>query len=146
MPTDKTTVDADDMPNSDDIATLVDAERFNRDIFRKAGVAHQDDDDAHTRERHPCGVCREPLAPHHEYCPVCGNPATKETRELQQSATTSAADGLSELSAAERRAFIADMLGHIQDDGSLLGIHDTPASPSSSESSSGSSTSSSSRR
>jgi len=122
----------------------IDAERFNRDIFRKAGVAHQDDDDAHTRERHPCGVCREPLAPHHEYCPVCGEPATKETRELQKSATKSAAKGLAELSAAERRAFVADMLGRIQDDGSLLGTHESPSS--SSESASESSTSSSSRR
>lgn len=117
--------------NTDMWATYVhiSAEQFNSDIFQKAGLV--DDEDEQTPERHPCGVCREPLAPHHEYCPVCGTPATPETRELQSEATSSTGSGLAQLNEAERREFVADMLTEIHEDPSILGHQDSPSSSSS---------------
>lgn len=42
----------------------------NADIFREAGVVEASD--GPDRVRKPCGQCRTPLAPHHEFCPQCG--------------------------------------------------------------------------
>ncbi|GGL55414.1 tyrosine-type recombinase/integrase [Halocalculus aciditolerans] len=58
--------------------------QHNDDIFAAAGIIESDD--GPDSERHPCGNCKETLAPHHEYCPRCGQPATPETRNLQQEA------------------------------------------------------------
>ncbi len=49
------------------------------DIFREAGLV--EGEEGPDRVRKPCGNCREPLAPHHEFCPVCGRPASERARE-----------------------------------------------------------------
>ena len=59
-------------------------EEHNKDIFQAAGVT-ESDDEGPARERHPCGNCRETLAPQHEFCPNCGAPATMDAREALQS-------------------------------------------------------------
>jgi integrase len=50
------------------------SEEHNTDIFREAGVV--DDEDGPDRVRKPCGNCRTPVAPHHEFCPQCGAAVT----------------------------------------------------------------------
>jgi integrase len=52
----------------------VTTEEHNDDIFRQAGVV--DDETGPDRVRKPCGQCRTPIAPHHEYCPQCGSAVT----------------------------------------------------------------------
>jgi integrase/RNA polymerase subunit RPABC4/transcription elongation factor Spt4 len=53
------------------------------DIFREAGLI--EGEDSPDKVRKPCGNCREPLAPHHEFCPLCGSPATEEARRTVES-------------------------------------------------------------
>lgn len=48
------------------------------DIFREAGLI--EGEDGPEKVRKPCGNCREPLAPHHEFCPVCGRAASERAR------------------------------------------------------------------
>lgn len=55
-------------------------EEHNQDIFQAAGVT-SNNDEGPNRERHPCGNCRETLAPQHEFCPSCGAPASMDARE-----------------------------------------------------------------
>jgi integrase/recombinase XerD len=54
------------------------AEDMNEQIFADAGVI--DSSDGVEKQRHPCGNCRETLAPHHSFCPKCGEPATPAAR------------------------------------------------------------------
>jgi len=49
------------------------SEEHNADIFREAGVLESDDGPERVRKH--CGNCREALAPRHEFCPNCGEPA-----------------------------------------------------------------------
>jgi len=49
----------------------VSSDEHNEDIFRAAGVIS--DDAGPETVRKECGNCRSALAPHHEYCPQCGN-------------------------------------------------------------------------
>lgn len=46
----------------------------NTDIFRSVGLV--DAEAGPDKVRKPCGNCRAPLAPRHEFCPNCGSPAT----------------------------------------------------------------------
>jgi len=51
----------------------------NADIFRSVGLV--DAETGPDMVRKPCGNCREPLAPRHEFCPNCGSPATAAASE-----------------------------------------------------------------
>lgn len=55
------------------------AEDMNEQIFADAGVI--DSSDGIDKQRHPCGNCRETLAPHHRHCPKCGSAVSPEARE-----------------------------------------------------------------
>lgn len=70
----------------------VTAEQMNEEIFADAGIV--EDDDSLSRERKRCGTCREPLAPHVQYCPRCGEPATPDARETRDQAVQSTTAGL----------------------------------------------------
>lgn len=105
-------------------------EEHNKDIFATAGLV-DDTDDGPSKERRPCGNCQEPLAPHHQYCPRCGEAATGATRERKAEALSSLADGLAELDDAGRRRFVAQLLQEVDADPSMLGTHESPSSSSS---------------
>ena len=103
----------------------------NNDIFSHAGVGDSEDE---TRpERHPCGNCGETLAPHHEVCPRCFTAATREMRELFNSALASLGDGQAEVEDLKRRKVRALVQRGLLEDATVLGDHEAP--PSSSESS-----------
>ncbi|WP_331232748.1 site-specific integrase [Natronorarus salvus] len=52
----------------------ISSDEHNDDIFREAGLL--DPDDGPDRVRKDCGNCRTAIAPHHEFCPNCGQPAS----------------------------------------------------------------------
>lgn len=70
------------------------AEEHNDDIFAAVGIG--DAEDGPDRERVPCGNCRQPVAPHHEYCPTCGTAATPERRSMVDTAEELAIDDLAD--------------------------------------------------
>ena len=49
----------------------ISSDEHNKDIFRAAGVITADEGPETVRKE--CGNCRSALAPHHEFCPQCGN-------------------------------------------------------------------------
>lgn len=102
------------------------SEEHNDDIFRRAGLG-DDDADGPSAERHPCGNCREPLAPHHAYCPRCGAAATPETRELQDKAQDSLGRGMATIEDMDRREFRALVARELRLDPSKLGQADSPS-------------------
>lgn len=108
------------------------ADEHNSDIFAAAGVL-EDDDAGPSAERSSCGLCQEPLAPHHDYCPRCGEAVSEQARQLKNSAIDSLAEALAEIDDPNRRAAIAEILQNVEADPSGLGSHASP--PSSSESS-----------
>lgn len=111
----------------------ISAEEHNEAIWEKAGVVDADEDSPDQRRRR-CGNCTETLAPHHEYCPQCGEAVGKQARELRDEATSSIADGMVEVGDMSRREFRAFVLEQIQDDPSTLGTHESPSSSDSSSS------------
>lgn len=103
------------------------SEEHNADIFAHAGIGETDD--GADGERRPCSNCTEPLAPHHEYCPKCGEPATAESRSRQQNAIASLGAGGVDLEDMSRREFRAFMLRIVQSDGRVAAPHDEDPSP-----------------
>lgn len=105
----------------------LEAEELNDDIFAAAGVTDPDEDRSDPR-RQSCGNCREPLAPHHEYCPRCGDAATPDTRNAIQEWQAEGLEELGEgdLTASERRIVAAALraarannsaAGHVESSG-----------------------------
>lgn len=107
------------------------SEELNDAIYQETGQAEPADE--HTTERRNCGNCRETLAPHHEYCPRCGAPASEATRELKQEATSAIATGMVAAEDLSDREFRALVLRHLELDPSDLGGHESPPSPGSSD-------------
>lgn len=108
------------------------ADEHNSDIFEAAGVL-ECESEGPSAERDTCGLCQEPLAPHHDYCPRCGEPVTERSRQLKNSAIDSLAEALATVDDPDRRAAIAELLQGVEADPSTLGTHESP--PSSSDSS-----------
>lgn len=52
----------------------ISSSEHNEDIFREAGIL--EDDQGPDRVRKNCGTCQAALAPHHDWCPNCGQPAS----------------------------------------------------------------------
>lgn len=90
-------------------------EEHNADIFRAAGVLDDTEDaGGQSAVRHPCGNCRETLAPHHQFCPVCGAPASVEAREAVSAERDAQFDAAVESEREGERAAardLADVLG-----------------------------------
>lgn len=105
----------------------ISAEEHNEAIFQKAGVV-ETTEDGPTRERIPCSNCREPLAPHHHYCPRCGAGASKEARELASEAKSSVGEAMLDVDDMSRQEFRAFVLRRLDDDPSSLGVHDSASS------------------
>jgi len=104
------------------------AEEHTEDIFAHAGIGDPEDGVKH--ERRPCGNCHEPLAPHHEYCPRCGEPATKEARDRQNNAVSGLGQGQVDVEDMSRREFRAHLMAAIQSNGEVADAHDEDTSPS----------------
>jgi integrase len=77
------------------------------DIFREAGLV--EGDDAPDRVRKACGNCREPLAPHHEFCPVCGRAASERAREAVAAEQSDQFDTAVESDDQDERAAARDL-------------------------------------
>jgi len=69
------------------------SEQMNDAIYQDAGMEDAGGDEQ-TTVRRECGQCRETLAPHHEYCPVCGSEQTAEAREVTEGAKDAADEEL----------------------------------------------------
>lgn len=115
-------IDTDEWETYEHIA----AEEHNEDIFRAAGILEADGSE-HSQQRHPCGNCHEPLAPHHEYCPRCGESASPESRERKRQAISAIAQALRGMDDDERSEFLADSVGELESDPSLMGHHESPS-------------------
>lgn len=87
------------------------ADQHNEDIFREAGII--EGDEGPDRVRRPCGQCREPLAPHHEFCPNCGTPATAEAEDAVDETKKSAMNHLVEETNATTRRELRALLDEI---------------------------------
>ncbi|MFC4549348.1 MULTISPECIES: tyrosine-type recombinase/integrase [Halorussus] len=112
----------------------ISGEQHNDSIFAKAGIVETDDANALEQERRPCGNCRELLAPHHGYCPRCGEAASPETRELKGDAVSDLAEGMASIEDMSRREFRAFVLRRLDADPSALGAHEeSPSSESSTD-------------
>lgn len=116
------TIDTDQWATYEHIA----GEQHNDDIFVAAGVI-DDDSEGPSRERLPCGNCREPLAPHHEYCPRCGEPATQEARNLKTTGQDALMSALAQIGDAERRQFIAEVARISRENPERLEAHEDPS-------------------
>jgi integrase len=68
------------------------SDEHNEDIFREAGFIEENDGPDKRRRR--CGQCRDPIAPHHEFCPQCGTPVSVDARDAQETRTDSVVDEL----------------------------------------------------
>lgn len=99
------------------------SEEMNDSIYQEAGMDDADDDTAST-ERRECGTCRETLAPHHEYCPRCGEPVTVAARETKQEATGDLAESMARVEDLSDREFRAFVMRRLEDDASPLSAHE----------------------
>lgn len=88
------------------------ADQHNDDIFREAGIIEGDTGPDQVRKR--CGQCREALAPHHEFCPNCGTPATVEAEESVDEAERSMLDRLVEETNPATRRELRALLDEIE--------------------------------
>lgn len=98
-------------------------EQHNEDIFREAGII--DDDRGPDRVRRPCGDCREPLAPHHDFCPNCGSPATADAEELTTDDQSTVLEELVEATNPTTRRELRELLDVIEEHPDLS--HDEPS-------------------
>jgi integrase len=103
----------------------IEAAEHNEDIFAAAGIGDVDDDGPN-QQRHPCGNCRQPVAPHHDYCPTCGTAATPERRAVIDAGKESAIDtlDLGDLDAATRRALVVALRAIREDNRRPVDSHD----------------------
>lgn len=96
-------------------------EEHNKDIFREAGLL--DREAGPQKIRKDCGNCNQPLAPHHEWCPNCGDPASPGAAESVEDTVDTVLDALVEESnpaaAEELRQLIDELRQHpaLADDG-----------------------------
>ena len=104
------------------------ADELNEDIFATAGVGDADSE-ASDPTRRECGQCREKLAPHHEYCPRCGEAATPSARERVNEFHDVGVEKLADadLTASERR-FLSTALKVARADNSAVHAADPPSS------------------
>ncbi len=109
----------------------VTAEKMNEGIYEDAGLVDVNDDQEQTRR--PCGNCREPIAPHHPYCPNCGEPTRPETRELFDSAQDDITEALAAADDADERELFAEFLRYLRENPDSLSSHELPSRDSSSD-------------
>lgn len=101
------------------------SEEHNEDIFREAGVL--DPEDGPERIRKNCGTCQQPLAPHHDWCPNCGQPASPGAADDAEDAKDSVLESLvDETNPATRRELRA-LLDELEQRPDTARDHDDPS-------------------
>lgn len=103
------------------------AAEHNESIFEQAGVIDESDETEDTT-RKTCGNCHESIAPYHQYCPRCGDPATAEARNVYEMGQNSITDDLRETDDPELEDLLLDMLDRTRERPDTLGAHDSPPS------------------
>jgi integrase len=96
----------------------VSAEEHNEGIFAAAGFVA---DDGADRTRRPCGTCGERLAPHHDYCPVCGDAASPDARRRTDDATDTVLEELVRATDQATRQQLRSLLDAVESDPSAHG-------------------------
>jgi len=89
------------------------SEEHNADIFREAGVAS--DDEGPDRVRKHCGQCRTPVAPHHEFCPQCGQALTAAADEEVESHREAIVDDMIESESPTQRRDLQQVLSDLDE-------------------------------
>lgn len=84
----------------------------NDDIFRAAGLL--DPEEGPDTVRKSCGNCTTALAPHHEYCPTCGQPATPGAADTVDGARETVLDRLVDESNPATRRELKAMLAELE--------------------------------
>lgn len=102
----------------------ISGEQHNEAIWQAAGMADEEEGPDASRSR--CPNCTELIAPHHDYCPQCGDEVSKAARDLKQSATSSLADGMVAVDDMSRQEFLAFVLQRIEEEPDRLGSIETP--------------------
>ena len=101
----------------------VTSEEHNSDIFREAGVVDQGD--GPERVRKPCGNCRTPLAPHHEFCPQCGSAVSAAADDTVDDARAAIMDDLVDATNPAQRRELRQLLEDLDDQEDLA--HSDPS-------------------
>jgi len=100
-------------------------EEHTEDIFRSAGLL--EDDEGPDRVRKSCGNCNQALAPHHEFCPNCGRPASPGAEDTVDDATDTILEALvGEKNPATRRELRA-LLDELDERPDTAQGHDDPS-------------------
>lgn len=89
------------------------ASQHTEDIFREAGII--EGEDSPDRVRKGCGNCNEPLAPHHEFCPNCGQAATAAAEDIVDKSQQSVLDDLVESTNPATRRELRALLDELAD-------------------------------
>ena len=101
------------------------SDEHNDDIFREAGLL--DPEDGPARIRKNCGNCQQPLAPHHDWCPNCGQPASPGAADQAEDGKDTVLEALvDETNPATRRELRA-LLDEIADRPDVARDHDDPS-------------------
>jgi len=103
----------------------VTGEEHTEDIFRSAGLI--EDDDGPDKVRKACGNCNQPLAPHHEFCPNCGRPASPGAAETVDDAKDTVLDSLVEETNPATRRELKALLAEIEVRPDTVQDHDDPS-------------------
>ena len=101
----------------------VTSDEHNADIFREAGVVDQED--GPERVRKPCGNCRAPLAPHHEFCPQCGAAVSAAADDEVDDARQAIMDDLVDATNPAMRRELRQLLEDLDDQEDL--VHNDPS-------------------
>lgn len=89
------------------------SEEHNADIFAEAGVLETEA--TPDRVRKNCGTCGEPLAPHHEWCPNCGQPASPGAADCAENASDTVLDALVDATNPALRRELRGLLEELED-------------------------------
>jgi len=106
----------------------ISSDEHNEDIFRAAGVI--DADEGPDTVRKECGNCRSALAPHHEFCPQCGEPASPGAADAVDDGAETILEQLEQASNPAEIEELTDLLRTLRDrPGKVVGdSHDDSSS------------------
>lgn len=95
------------------------------DIFREVGLI--EGDAQHEKVRKKCGNCSEPLAPHHEWCPVCTQPVSPDATSEVDLTRNTTLEALVEETSPETRRELREILDIIDETPGRVRPHDDPS-------------------
>lgn len=96
--------------------------QHNEAIFAAAGIAESED--GPDASRAPCANCTEPIAPHHDFCPKCGEPVSHQARQAKGKAVDSITGQFADIRSPTRQEIRAKTLRSLDIDARPLDAHD----------------------